>query len=303
MLEKAMRLCEAAFGTMYTTDGLHFPIVAMRGVPPAFAEFRVKNIAVARIGNPLQRILETKRPVHVLDAMLAETYKEGTPNGRALVDLGGARSVLYVPLLREDAVLGMIVVYRQEVRAFADKQIALLESFAAQAVIAMENARLLGELQYRTTALAERNSEYGERIEYQAATIDVLKVIGGLAGRRTAGVQSDLPAGAHAVAWPERGVVRIRWNIGSSSRGFRQCVRHRPGWLDCVQEQFPHGARARLAHLSSDSRRDDGPRPRLGGRARLIQGRAQSRAQGSGLDPADARRPGDRRARSWQHAD
>ena len=146
MLEKAMRLCGAAFGSLYIYDGERFQSAAQRGVPPAYAEFRAKNPPVARPGSGIARILETKRPDQVLDLMTSEHYRIGTPNARAMVDLGGIRTLLSVPLFKDEALLGYLAIYRQEVRAFSDKQIALLENFAAQAVIAMENARLLGEL-------------------------------------------------------------------------------------------------------------------------------------------------------------
>ncbi len=170
MLEKAMRLCGAAFGSLYTYDGERIHSVAQRGVPESYAEFRAANPTEIRPLSGPARLLETRRPVHILDVRNWESYVVGNPVARALADLGGARSNLLVPLLKDDAVLGIISIYRQEVRAFSNKEIALLENFAAQAVIAMENARLLGELQQRTADLEEL-------LDYQTATSDVLKVI------------------------------------------------------------------------------------------------------------------------------
>jgi GAF domain-containing protein/nitrogen-specific signal transduction histidine kinase len=169
MLEKAMRLCGAAFGEMYTYDGEKFLITSSRGVPADYAEFRARNPPRPRSGNPPARLLATRRPVHVLDFKDEESFQSGRTR-RETTELGGVRTLLLVPLIKDDEVLGLISVFRQEVRAFSGKEIALLENFAAQAVIAMENARLLGELRQRTEDLQES-------LEYQTATGDMLKVI------------------------------------------------------------------------------------------------------------------------------
>src|SRR5262249_7444111 len=163
MLEKAMRLCGAAFGQLSTYDGERFYTTAQRGVPAAYIEFRARNQGTYGPGTVPVRILAGERVIHVLDLMEEEAYQAGEPNRRALVDLGGARTCLVVTLQKDDAILGFINIYRQEVRPFSDKQIALLQNFAAQAVIAMENARLLTETR--------------EALEQQNATAEVLQVI------------------------------------------------------------------------------------------------------------------------------
>ena len=149
MLEKAMRLCGAAFGHLQTFDGERWHSAASRGVPQAFADFRKNNTPPYGPGTILARILEGEPLVHTVDLMAEELYRSGDPNRRALVDLAGARSSLNVPLLKDRKVLGVILIYRQHVQPFSDKQIAMLQNFAAQAVIAMENARLITELARR----------------------------------------------------------------------------------------------------------------------------------------------------------
>jgi signal transduction histidine kinase len=170
ILERAMRLCEAQFGLLASCDNGQIRTVAARGVPPAFAEFRKNNPPDYGPETAPARILAGERVVHIADLKSGDAYRTGDPNRRAVVDLGGARTVLLVPLLKNESVLGYITVYRKEVRPYSDKQIVVLQNFADQAVIAIENARLFEEVQARTRDLTES-------LQQQTATADVLKVI------------------------------------------------------------------------------------------------------------------------------
>src|SRR5262245_55052780 len=163
MLQKAMRLCEAAFGELQIYEDGRLREVAVHGVPPALADFRRANPVIPAPGTVSGRLVEGMNVVRVDDLMAEEAYRSGAGQRRALVDLGGARSYLAVALRKDDRLLGAIGIYRQEVRPFSYKQIALLENFAAQAVIAMENARLITETR--------------EALEQQTATAEVLQVI------------------------------------------------------------------------------------------------------------------------------
>src|SRR5438067_3454392 len=177
MLERAMRLCEAAFGHLDTYDGNSFHTAAIRGVPAAYAEYRCNNPPICGPGTGPARMLAGERIVHHLDMMEEEAYRRGEPNRRALVDLGGARSAINMALVKDGTFLGFITLFRREVRTFTDKQIALVENFAAQAVIAMENARLLGELRQRTEEIGELNRGLEARV---AAQVEELGRVGRL---------------------------------------------------------------------------------------------------------------------------
>lgn len=170
MLAKAMRLCEAQCGFIYQMEQGAMRAVAEIGVPAAFAEYRKHNLHTGGATTPADVVRTTKRPAHVHDARDSEPYRSGNPNAVAGVELGGARTVLYVPMIRNDDIVGVINVYRQEVRPFTGEQIALLENFASQAVIAIQNARLFEEVQARTRDLSEA-------LTYQTGSANILSVI------------------------------------------------------------------------------------------------------------------------------
>ncbi len=170
VLEKALRLCEAAFGVFWTYDGNHFHASALLGVPAAFADFAKQRPHRVGNDNTHARALRGEAVMHIVDAADSEAYRLGDPLRRALVDLGGARTSLGVALRKDEALLGVLILYRKEVRPFSERQISLIESFAGQAVVAMENARLLDQLHQRTDDLARSVDEL-------TATGDVLRAI------------------------------------------------------------------------------------------------------------------------------
>ena len=171
VLENAVRLCDANFGMLWQCEGKGFRCIALHNAPSAFSEDLQKQpVVYPPPGSGLRILAETRQVIHVADlAAMPTCTQQRAPAIVAAVELGGVRTYVAVPMLKNNELIGALIVYRQEVRPFSEKQIELVKNFAAQAVIAIENVRLFDEVEARTRELQET-------LEYQTAASDVLNV-------------------------------------------------------------------------------------------------------------------------------
>jgi GAF domain-containing protein len=220
MLAEAVRICDANFGNIYRWEGHALHLAAAHNTPSAFAEIR-RRLPIRSALSPTGHMVATKKTVHVADLTAEPIYTEQRePGAVAAVELGGVRTFMSVPILKGDELIGAFTLCRQEIRRFTDKQIALVTDFATQAVIAIENAQLLGELRRRTDDLAqsvanlqrERNNKL-MNLEAMAASIghEVRQPLGSIAANGAAALRflDRLP--------PNLDEVRL-WLIRSSSQ-------------------------------------------------------------------------------------
>ncbi len=246
MLANATRLCGAKFGVAYLWEGDVFRLAAHHNAPAAYVEERRRNPILRPIpGSSLGRALATKQPVQIADVQAEPAY-QSDPSLSALPSLAGARTLLTVPMLKENELIGTISIYRQEVRPFSDKQIALVSNFASQAVIAIENARLLNETR--------------EALERQTATSEVLQVISSSQGE-LAPVFEAMLANATRICGAKFGTLTLFEGdelrvvaMHGAPRAYEELRRREPRIPNVVRRRYEEKQVWHIADLTTDER-------------------------------------------------
>jgi GAF domain-containing protein len=254
MLANATRLCEAKFGTMFLREGDGFRNVCNIADPSGYTEwYHREPVIVLRDHHPdmpLARIADTKAVVHVADLRTEQAYIEHDPRMLALVDSAGARSLLSVPMLKENELVGAIAIYRHEVRPFTDKQIDLVSNFASQAVIAIENVRLLTELRARTEELGQSVEELralGELTQAVNSTLDLQTVLSTIVSKA---VQlSDTDAGSIYVHDEMRQEFELQANYGMTGDLIAALKEHHAEISGAVAEATKQGEPVQVADM------------------------------------------------------
>jgi signal transduction histidine kinase len=273
MLERATRICEANFGVLFRFNDDFVEATAMLGVPPAFAEFLQGGPFIPDPGSGLGRVARTKQAVHILDARAEqEVWVERDPYFVTATELSGTRTLVVVPMLNKHKLVGAIAIYRQEVRAFSEKQIELVTNFANQAVIAIENMRLFNEVQARTRELAhsvEGLQALGEVTQAVNSTHDLETVLSTIV---TKAVQlSGTEAGVIYVFDEREQAFHLRATYGLSEEFIAAIENQYVGTSDAIRQATQGRKPRQIADV-----RDEPPSPvreiamRAGYRARLI---------------------------------
>ena len=212
ILANATRICEAGFGNLWLREGAQFRAASTYGAPAHYWAQLQKQLRPTP-GTLVARVIETRQPVQAADMSKSQAYRDGDPVVVASVDIAGTRTLVSIPMLKDDELVGVMAIYRREVRPFTDKQIELLQNFAAQAVIAIENTRLLNELRQRTDDLSES-------LEQQTATSEVLKVISSSPGDLQPVFEATLANAVH-LCGAKFGALSLR-----EGEAFRSVVLH-----------------------------------------------------------------------------
>src|SRR6202030_3303137 len=267
ILASATSICDAQFGLLVLYEDGGFRCTSTFNLPPAFAETFLRNPVIYPPPiDPLGRVIAIRQLVHVVDVKQEPAYLTGFPPIVELVELGGARTLLLVPMLREESLVGVIAIFRQTVHAFFDKQIDLVTSFGSQGVIAIENARLLSELR-------ERTDDLSESLQQQTASADVLKVISRSAfdlksvlTTLTESAKSLCGASLGIICLREGEVMRLQAESGCTQAfvDFMQANPIRPGRETITGRVFMDGKHVHVADVERDPEYNYGQAPTIG---------------------------------------